>query len=606
MNNKGFTMVELLVAMAIMGLLIIMAFPTIRAIQTNDTNKKFETFGKTLLSGAKLYVDSYGEDLFTSSLENETVDITTAEMIKKQMVENSTVNETNCSESKVFVVKYGEDYSYCLYLLCKSGNKVAYSSNDMNKKAQCKKFDTVSINYVYNGLTKTDLKTKGITNYTVLSPNTLFNTSTSSFDKWSYGGSKYNPGDKIVGPINSNITFNATFKNTSPSTPPSTPSYTLTFDSDGGSKCDPLKIERQKNKKWGSLCTPSKSGNTFDGWYTAKNGKGTKITGNSTATSNITVYANWKASSTTGDKPTCTITASAKPNGNGWYSSDVKLTLTMSGGTATSYGLDTKKNSTNKKKTVSISKTGNHTYYGFVKNSYGTGECSYTVKLDKTAPTCGKTTGDSTKWTNKDRTIKQACSDKNSGCVKKTYEHTYDSDKKTSHITIKDNAGNTTKCEVNVYVDKTAPVMFTTNNSKSGKKFAYKPSRQGPVSSGVKIVKVKCHSHASNNDDYDENICTHWSWKYTKVPYSNGLFWWGWDHIDCKDKGGSGCDKEYWKWKHDSSQSKTWPDWSTKYDKKFFAGKDRPSYKHGWAKAVDKAGNKSDVFEYYMTAEYNG
>ena len=33
-------MVELLVSMAIMGLLIIMAFPTIRTIQTNNKNKK--------------------------------------------------------------------------------------------------------------------------------------------------------------------------------------------------------------------------------------------------------------------------------------------------------------------------------------------------------------------------------------------------------------------------------------------------------------------------------------------------------------------------------------------------------------------------------------
>ena len=39
-NNKGFTMVELLVAMAIMGLLVIMAFPTIRSIQMNNQEKK--------------------------------------------------------------------------------------------------------------------------------------------------------------------------------------------------------------------------------------------------------------------------------------------------------------------------------------------------------------------------------------------------------------------------------------------------------------------------------------------------------------------------------------------------------------------------------------
>ena len=32
-NNKGFTMVELLAAISIMGLLTVMAFPTMRALQ---------------------------------------------------------------------------------------------------------------------------------------------------------------------------------------------------------------------------------------------------------------------------------------------------------------------------------------------------------------------------------------------------------------------------------------------------------------------------------------------------------------------------------------------------------------------------------------------
>ena len=76
LNNKGFTMVELLVAMAIMGLLVIMAFPTIRAIQTNNTETKYEEYGKAVVSAAKLYTDSYGEDLFDSSNnQNESISL---------------------------------------------------------------------------------------------------------------------------------------------------------------------------------------------------------------------------------------------------------------------------------------------------------------------------------------------------------------------------------------------------------------------------------------------------------------------------------------------------------------------------------------------------
>ncbi len=172
-----------------------------------------------------------------------------------------------------------------------------------------------------------------------------------------------------------------------------------------------------------------------------------------------------------------------------------------------------------------------------------------------------------------------------------------------------------------IKTDFTAPVMYTTNNGS----FAYKPTRRKPYSKGVKIVNVTCHAKASNNADYKNEICKHWSWDYTKVPPSGGEFWWGWDNISCKDAGGSGCKKEYWAWHHDSKKSAKWCKWNKKiskskkvstancnkgttaaYDKNFFAGTDRPSYKHGWAYATDNAGNTSDEFEYYMTATYNG
>ena len=46
------------------------------------------------------------------------------------------------------------------------------------------------------------------------------------------------------------------------------------------------------NPTYGTLPTPTKSGYTFIGWYTASSG-GTKVTGSSTVTQNITLYAHW-------------------------------------------------------------------------------------------------------------------------------------------------------------------------------------------------------------------------------------------------------------------------------------------------------------------------
>jgi uncharacterized repeat protein (TIGR02543 family) len=73
--------------------------------------------------------------------------------------------------------------------------------------------------------------------------------------------------------------------------------YTLTYDSNGGSECSPSSITVEKDKAWGTLCSPSKSNYTFKEWNTKKDGKGSKITSTTKATKNLTVYAQWTGSS---------------------------------------------------------------------------------------------------------------------------------------------------------------------------------------------------------------------------------------------------------------------------------------------------------------------
>ncbi len=79
------------------------------------------------------------------------------------------------------------------------------------------------------------------------------------------------------------------------------------------------------------------------------------------------------------------------------------------------------------------------------------------TKIDTGLPSCGTATGSSTTWTKSDRTIKQACSDTMSQCVKSSYDKTYSSSTLNDTITIADNAGNTRSCSYNVYVDKAKP-----------------------------------------------------------------------------------------------------------------------------------------------------
>ena len=67
--------------------------------------------------------------------------------------------------------------------------------------------------------------------------------------------------------------------------------YKLTYNNNGGTGC--TSKTSTYNSTWGSpLCTPSRSGYTFVGWYTTVSG-GTHVTSSTKVTGNKTVYAHW-------------------------------------------------------------------------------------------------------------------------------------------------------------------------------------------------------------------------------------------------------------------------------------------------------------------------
>lgn len=66
---------------------------------------------------------------------------------------------------------------------------------------------------------------------------------------------------------------------------------TVTFDANGGS-VTPANAATNESGKLDSLPTPTRSGYTFSGWFTAANG-GTKVTTDTVFTDDTTVYAQW-------------------------------------------------------------------------------------------------------------------------------------------------------------------------------------------------------------------------------------------------------------------------------------------------------------------------
>ena len=107
----------------------------------------------------------------------------------------------------------------------------------------------------------------------------------------------------------------------------------------------------------------------------------------------------------------------------------------------------------------------------FDGNNYSSSITATLDKIDRTPPACSWS-GESTIWTNSNRTITATCNDSKSGCTKdtaiKSWSYTSGTTKeKNLSYTIKDNVGNTATCSktANIYVDKEAPTCTSSGGS---------------------------------------------------------------------------------------------------------------------------------------------
>jgi len=73
-------------------------------------------------------------------------------------------------------------------------------------------------------------------------------------------------------------------------------SYTVTFDSQGGSNANPQNKLVTTDEPYGALATTNKEGYTLGGWWTEPNGGGSEITSSTVVslTQNQTLYAKWE------------------------------------------------------------------------------------------------------------------------------------------------------------------------------------------------------------------------------------------------------------------------------------------------------------------------
>ena len=132
-NKKGFTLVELLATITIMGLITVMVTPSIVKLQNNNKTKQFEMYAKSLVEAAKVYVQKEGEDITPLGVDawQGCIEISYQELASSDLVKSYDDKDYDCSGSKIRYTKTKSSGKYTYHLVCNS--KVSKKKNyDLN------------------------------------------------------------------------------------------------------------------------------------------------------------------------------------------------------------------------------------------------------------------------------------------------------------------------------------------------------------------------------------------------------------------------------------------------------------------------------------------
>ncbi len=120
-NRKGTTLIELIITIGLMGVITVIAIPLLRNVREKNNEKQYTTYEENLKYAAKLYLDTYEEDLFGRK-DNGCAIITFNQLKSKNYIKDIPIEDTTCdvSETYVKVVKINGKYGYSTSLVCGS------------------------------------------------------------------------------------------------------------------------------------------------------------------------------------------------------------------------------------------------------------------------------------------------------------------------------------------------------------------------------------------------------------------------------------------------------------------------------------------------------
>ena len=468
-NKKGFTFVEILAAITILGILTGVAVVAVSNIIENGKKEHYETAEKNLSLAGQSYVQTNRAYLPKAIGQKTKIKLST--LVEKnyiQPIKDYSDNDCDMDASYVQVFKYSQnDYSYVPVLKCGVEGNVYDGTKDS---------ETTYDPEITAEIVVDTEKSSAEAQVTIQGNDKLM-----AYSYIVYRGSKEvkNSGSVSVKGFKESVTFKIPLTDYTPGklkvVIAATNIYgnddTLTVtktvaDTKAPTCIIKLEDEITSAKEWktgtrkitvgcddadGSGCARETYSKTFRG--TMKDGEIVIAdeAGNPTICK-VSVYIDNK-------EPSCTNSGDSTT----WIKNDRTLTYGCSdshSGCNTSFSGGTKTfTATAKTDTVPA-----YTIKDIAGNVTNCAARTANVYIDKTAPTCTNS-GGSTSWTASNKTITGTCSDSHSGCagnVTKTYSTTTNTTT-ASPGSISDNVGNTTVCPSNqtVKVDKTAPTTPT-------------------------------------------------------------------------------------------------------------------------------------------------
>ena len=524
-NKKGFTLIEILAAITILGILMGIAVTAVTGIIQNGKESHYETAEENLNLAGQTYAQQNRSALPKAIGQKTKVPLSVL-MQKKYIGEIKDYSDNNCDPNKSYVqiYKYDQDkYSYTAFLDCPDYNSKetiseqtpeieAYiESPDDNPKLKISikgNNKLSSYSYIIYRDTK-EVKNTG--NVTVLGQETFSKTESLA---------AYTPGKIKIVIVATNIYGNTktkTISNDLKDTKPPTciikeedkeetatkpwinsgeRKITVGCDDGDGSGCTRTTYTKtfRTSTGVGKITIQDEHGNQRDCNVVVRIDKETpKITvkaykRNSSGNSTGSVLKETTLNAATKSYDSQTLNLATKPP-TGWfnksgYPDGIYLDIVVedehtlqtyvekvnAGGLKTSTTDDAVLTNTivsESPTTKKLEKNQSITVDGYRTMAViATDKAGNTSRVNITIPLdriepTCSSNNGTTSWTQSNRTITQYCTDGISGCEKASYVTEYNSTTRTSSVTIKDVAGNTKSCSYDVYVDKTDPTAPT-------------------------------------------------------------------------------------------------------------------------------------------------